>query len=44
MYTKHFFKMLIGLALMAAIGIAGLVIANYYSKNQSNTTTTTVSQ
>ena len=26
--------MLIGLIVMAAIGIAGLVIANYYSKTQ----------
>ena len=32
MYTKHFFKMLIGLGVMIALGIIGLFIINSYHK------------
>jgi hypothetical protein len=32
MYVRHFFKMLLGLVCMAVIGVAGLAVANYYSK------------
>ena len=32
MYAKHFFKMLLGLILMAVIGIGGLLLADHYSK------------
>ncbi len=35
MYVRHFIKMLIGLLFMAALGIAGLVIANHYAKDQA---------
>lgn len=38
MYVKHFLKMLLGLVLMAVIGIGGLFVANYYS-GQSGTVT-----
>jgi|GEM_PF-5576827 len=34
MYVRHFLKMLVGLVVMGAIGVAGLVVANYYSKVQ----------
>jgi ABC-type proline/glycine betaine transport system permease subunit len=32
MYAKHFLKMLLGLLVMAILGVAGLVLVNYYSK------------
>lgn len=32
MYVKHFLKMLLGLILMAIIGVGGLVLLNHYSK------------
>ena len=31
-YVRHFLKMFFWLIVMAAIGIGGLVLANYYSK------------
>ncbi len=37
MYVRHFLKMLLGLILMAVIGIGGLVAANYYSKKGTPT-------
>ena len=37
MYVKHFLKMLLGLILMAAIGIGGLFLADYYSKKTGGT-------
>jgi hypothetical protein len=36
MYVKHFFKMLLGLVLMAAIGIGGLMLADHYSTKAGN--------
>lgn len=39
MYAKHFFKMLLGLVLMAAIGIGGLVLADHYSKTGASIST-----
>ena len=38
MYVKHFIKMLLGLVVMGAIGITGLVIANHYSKKPAAAT------
>lgn len=35
MYVRHFFKMLLGLILMGALGAGGLVLANHYSKTQN---------
>ena len=32
MYTRHFLKMFLWLIVMGLLGIAGLVIANHYSK------------
>lgn len=36
MYVKHFFKMLLGLIVMALIGVAGLLIINHYSKSSDS--------
>ena len=41
MYAKHFFKMLLGLFLMGAIGITGLALVDYYSKNSMTPSTST---
>ena len=41
MYARHFLKMFIWLLVMAAIGIGGLVLANYYSKGSVTTSAST---
>lgn len=41
MYVRHFLKMLFWLVVMAGVGIGGLVLANYYSKTPTTTTTAT---
>lgn len=41
MYTRHFIKMLLWLAFMAIIGVGGLVLANYYSKDSIETSAST---
>ena len=41
MYVRHFIKMFVWLIVMAAIGIGGLVLANYYSKGSVSTSAST---
>ena len=41
MYVRHFIKMLVWLVVMAGIGIGGLVLANYYSKDSVSTSAST---